>query len=60
MLEKTLMVVEGEEACKLFDCFLTYKKLIGAAESPESLEASNSVTVEALPEAETALVEQKI
>ncbi len=58
-MERTLIVVEGEEACKLFDCFLKYKKLIGAVESPENLEKLNNVTIEALPEAETNMVEQR-
>lgn len=57
MLEKKILVAEGEEACKLFDCFITYKKLIGAVEPPENQEASSNITIEALTE--TVLVEQK-
>ena len=32
MSEQTTMIVEGEDACKLFDCFVAYNKLNGTGE----------------------------
>ena len=45
VFEKKILVAEGEEACKLFDCFLAYKKLIGAIELPLTLDAEKSVQI---------------
>jgi len=59
MLEKTLIIVEGEDACKLFDCFLAYKKIIGAPELPEFSIPADNLTVGALEIAEEQTVELK-
>ena len=48
MLEKTLIIVEGEDACKLFDCFLAYKKIVGATKPTESSVQQDVLTVGAL------------
>ncbi len=56
MLEKTTVVAEGEEACKLFDCFLAYKKLTCTAESHET--QGDLFTVGVIPTPELELVEK--
>ncbi len=56
MYEKTIIVVEGEEACKMFDCFVAYKKLIGAAEMPKFSEDADTVDIIAMPAAAQTVV----
>ncbi len=56
MIEKTLVIVEGEDACKLLDCFVTYKKIVGANQPETPVEADN-LTVGAIENSEEQTVE---
>ncbi len=56
MIEKTLVIVEGEDACKLLDCFVTYKKIV-RAQQPEAPAEADSITVGAIESSEEQTVE---
>ncbi len=57
MFAKTTVIVEGEEACKLFDCFVAYNRLVGAAELSKSLSEEDALDLGVLPTTEAQLAE---
>ncbi len=54
MPEKKIVVAEGEEACKLLDCFVAYNKLAGATNSNENQPELFTVGVLPTPELKVA------
>ncbi len=54
MPEKKVVVAEGEEACKLLDCFVAYNKLAGATKARE--DQPELFTVGVLPTPEMKVV----
>ncbi len=54
MNERTTLVVEGEGAAKLFDFFLSYKKLAGMRQLSEETTTADTVSVGLMPEIEIA------
>ncbi len=59
MSEQTIMIVEGEDACKLFDCFVAYNKLNGAGKLPKIPTESDGVQIGPMPSQEEVLVESQ-
>ena len=49
MSDDAVIVFEGENACKLLNCFAAYKKLIGASEISEQPTQAEGIKLEFLP-----------
>ncbi len=49
MPEQTTIVVEGEDACKLFDCLVAYGKLNGTGQLLKNPTESDGVQIGPLP-----------
>ncbi len=57
MSEQTTIIVEGEDACKLFNCFVAYNKLNATGQMLKAPTESDGIQIGPLPSQKEVIVE---